>query len=96
MGNFATVLEAGNFAGIGMMLPAPYILIDKDATENAPLYDREQRKIVSPLALRLLAQVHSYAELSPIMAYIFSPKADPHAAISRQNTLNCIRIGLRL
>ena len=64
----ATVLVAlasGNFAGIGMMLPAPYILIDKDATDNAPIYNREQRKIVSPLALRLLAQVPSYAELSP-------------------------------
>jgi primase-polymerase (primpol)-like protein len=62
------VLEAlatGNFAGIGVMLPAPYVLIDKDATEDAPIYELETRKIVSPLALRLLEQVPSYAELSP-------------------------------
>ncbi len=63
-----TVLEAlatGNFAGIGVMLPAPYVLIDKDATEEAPIYDKETKQIVSPLALRLLEQVPSYFELSP-------------------------------
>ena len=63
-----SVLEAlasGNFAGIGIMLPAPYVLIDKDAREDAPIYDPQQRKIVSPLALRLLQHVPSYAELSP-------------------------------
>src|SRR5258708_2993287 len=63
-----TVLEAlttGNFAGIGVMLPAPYILIDKDATEDTPIYDPETKKIVSALVLRLLQQVPSYAELSP-------------------------------
>jgi len=66
--SLANVLEAlatGNFAGIGIMLPAPYILIDKDATEDAPIYDKQARKIVSALALRVLAQVPSYAELSP-------------------------------
>lgn len=47
------------------MLPAPYVLIDKDATPNEPLYDNEARKIISPLALRLLEQIPSYAELSP-------------------------------
>ncbi len=63
-----TVLEAlatGNFAGIGIMLPALYILIDEDARDAAPIYDPLQRKIVSPLALRLLQQIPSYAELSP-------------------------------
>ena len=63
-----TVLEAlatGNFAGIGVMLPAPYVLIDKDAREDAPIYDSDKRKIVSPLAFRLLEEVPSYAELSP-------------------------------
>src|SRR6266571_6835697 len=62
------VLEAfatGKFAGIGVMLPAPFILIDKDATVDAPIYDPEKRKIVSPLALRLFQLVPSYAELSP-------------------------------
>src|SRR5947209_20426483 len=47
------------------MLPAPYVLIDKDATQGSPIYDREARKVVSPLALRLLQHVPSYAELSP-------------------------------
>ena len=51
-------------SGIGILLPAPYILIDLDAKDN-PIYDRETRKIVSPLAMRLIAQVPSYAELSP-------------------------------
>jgi primase-polymerase (primpol)-like protein len=63
-----TVLEAlttGNFAGIGVMLPAPYILIDKDAREDAPIYDPEKGKIVSLLVLRLVQLVPSYAELSP-------------------------------
>jgi primase-polymerase (primpol)-like protein len=65
--NVLEVLATGNFhvAGIGIMLPAPYVLIDKDATSDAPIYDREARKVVSPLALRLLRQVPSYAELSP-------------------------------
>ncbi len=65
-----TVLEAlasgkFNFAGIGVLLRAPYILLDKDAREAAPIYDPVQRKIVSPLALKLVQQVPSYAELSP-------------------------------
>ena len=63
-----TTLEAlatGNFAGIGVMLPAPLVLIDKDAKPDAPVYDPEKRKIVSPLALRLVRLVPSYAELSP-------------------------------
>ena len=47
------------------MLPAPYVLIDKDVKEDAPIYDSQKRKIVSALALRLLEQVPSYAELSP-------------------------------
>lgn len=62
------VLEAvatGNFAGIGSMLPAPFVLLDLDAREDRPIYDSEAQKIVSPLALRLLEQVPSYAELSP-------------------------------
>ena len=59
------LLATGNFAGIGMMLPAPYVLLDKDATEGSPIVDIEKRKVVSPLALRLLEQVPSYAELSP-------------------------------
>jgi primase-polymerase (primpol)-like protein len=66
--SLANVLEAlatGKFAGIGVMLPPPLVLIDKDATLDAPIYDREARKVVSPLALRLLQQVPSYAELSP-------------------------------
>lgn len=63
-----TTLEAlatGKFAGIGIMLPAPLVLIDKDAKPDAPVYDPEKRKIVSPLALRLSQHVPSYAELSP-------------------------------
>lgn len=66
--SLASVLEAlatGRFAGIGVMLPAPYVLIDKDAKEDAPIYDKETKKIVSPLALRIIQQVPSYAELSP-------------------------------
>lgn len=58
-------LSTGNFAGIGVMLPAPFVLIDKDAKPDAPVYDPHKRKIVSPLALRLLEQVPPYAELSP-------------------------------
>ena len=63
-----TVLEAlatGNYAGIGIMLPAPFVLIDKDARAKAPIVDIEARKVVSPLALQLVEQVPSYAELSP-------------------------------
>lgn len=63
--NTLEALATGNYAGIGVMLPAPYILIDKDAKEEAPIYDKTTRKIVSPLALRLLQQVPSYTELSP-------------------------------
>jgi primase-polymerase (primpol)-like protein len=63
--NALEALATGNFAGIGIMLPAPFVLIDKDATENAPIYDREAKKIVSPFALKLLEQVPSYTELSP-------------------------------
>jgi primase-polymerase (primpol)-like protein len=63
--NVLEALATGNFAGIGIMLPAPYILIDKDAKEEAPIYDRAAKKIISPLALRLLEHVPSYAELSP-------------------------------
>src|SRR5207245_4399890 len=65
--NVLEVLATGNFhvAGIGMMLPTPYILIDQDATPDAPIYDREAKKIVHPLALRLFEQVPSYFELSP-------------------------------
>ena len=65
LNNTLEALATGTFAGIGVMLPAPFILIDKDARESAPIYDPQTRKIVSPLALRLLAQVPSYAELSP-------------------------------
>src|SRR6266568_6405737 len=63
--SLSTVLEAlatGKYEGIGMMLPAPYVLIDKDATAEAPLYDKQSQKVVSPLALRLVKQVPSYAE----------------------------------
>ena len=66
--SLGSVLEAvatGTFAGIGIMLPAPYVLLDTDAKPNAPIYDKEAKKIVSPLALKILAQVPSYAELSP-------------------------------
>ncbi len=66
--SLSTVLEAlatGKYEGIGMMLPAPYVLIDKDATAEAPLYDKQSQKVVSPLALRLVKQVPSYAEFSP-------------------------------
>ncbi len=63
--NTLEALATGNYAGIGLMLPAPYILIDKDAKPDAPIYDRTTRQIVSPLARRLLQQVPSYAELSP-------------------------------
>ncbi len=67
LANVLEVLATGNFhvAGIGMMLPTPYILIDLDATPDAPIYDREAKKIVHPLALRLVEQVPSYFELSP-------------------------------
>src|SRR5258708_12420020 len=47
-----TVLEAlttGKFAGIGVMLPAPYILIDKDAKEDAPIYNPQNRQITNAL-----------------------------------------------
>src|SRR2546421_1878762 len=42
LSNVLEVLATGNIhvAGIGMMLPAPYILIDQDATPDAPIYDR--------------------------------------------------------
>jgi primase-polymerase (primpol)-like protein len=63
--NVLEALATGNFARIGIMLPAPLVLIDKDAKPDAPLYDLETRKIVSPLALRLVQLVPSYAELSP-------------------------------
>src|SRR6266700_8358900 len=67
LSNVLEVLATGNIhvAGIGMMLPAPYILIDQDATPDAPIYEREAKKIVHPLALRLFEQVPSYFELSP-------------------------------
>ncbi len=65
LNNTLEALATGTFVGIGVMLPAPFILIDKDAHEAAPMYDPQTRKIVSPLALRLLEQVSSYAELSP-------------------------------
>jgi len=63
--NVLEALASGNFAGIGIMLPAPYVLIDKDARDAAPIYDPLQRKIVSQLALRIIEQIPSYAELSP-------------------------------
>ena len=66
--SLGSVLEAvatGNFARIGVMLPAPYVLIDKDARDAAPIYDTAARKVVSPLAQRMIEQVPSYAELSP-------------------------------
>ncbi|HVB24643.1 MAG TPA: hypothetical protein VNG51_22085 [Ktedonobacteraceae bacterium] len=66
--SLGSVLEAvatGNFAGIGVMLPAPYVLIDKDAKEDMPIYDKATRKVVSPLAQSIIEQVPSYAELSP-------------------------------
>lgn len=47
------------------MLPAPLVLIDADAKQDVPIYDPDKRKIVSPLVLRLLQHVPSYAELSP-------------------------------
>jgi primase-polymerase (primpol)-like protein len=67
LANVLEVLATGNFhvAGIGMMLPAPLVLIDIDAKPDRPLYDRQVRKIVSPLALRMIQQVPSYFELSP-------------------------------
>jgi primase-polymerase (primpol)-like protein len=67
LANVLEVLATGNFhvAGIGMMLPAPLVLIDIDAKPDRPLYDRQARKIISPLALRMIQQVPSYFELSP-------------------------------
>lgn len=65
LNNVLEAVATGNFAGIGIMLPAPYVLIDKDARDAAPIYNRQTHKIVSPLVLRLLEQVPSYAELSP-------------------------------
>src|SRR5436305_10162098 len=55
LANVLEVLATGNFhdSGIGMMFPVPYILIDQDATPDAPIYDREAKKMVHPLALRL-------------------------------------------
>src|SRR5258708_31022956 len=58
-------ISTGKFGGIGIMVRAPLVVVDKDAKPDAPVYDPEKRKIVSPLALRLLEQVPSYAELSP-------------------------------
>jgi hypothetical protein len=40
-----------NFAGIGITLPAPYVLIDQDAREDAHIYDKEAQKIGSPQSL---------------------------------------------
>ncbi len=49
--NVLEVLATSNFhvAGIGIMLPVPYVLIDQDAKEDAPIVDMEKRKVVSPL-----------------------------------------------
>lgn len=64
--NVLEALAQGRFqvSGIGILLPAPYVLIDLDAKET-PIYDKETKKIVSPLALRMMHAVPSYAELSP-------------------------------
>jgi primase-polymerase (primpol)-like protein len=64
-----TVLEAlaqAKFpvSGIGILLPVPFILIDLDARDT-PIYDKEKKKIVSPLALRIMQAVPTYFELSP-------------------------------
>lgn len=61
----AVALAKFRVSGIGILLPAPYVLIDLDAKEDAPIYDRQARKIVSPLALRVMEQVPTYFELSP-------------------------------
>lgn len=50
--------------GIGILLPPPYVLIDLDAKET-PIYDREKKKIISPLAMRIMQTVPTYFELSP-------------------------------
>ena len=68
--SLASVLEAlasGTFpfAGIGVMLPAPYVLIDLDAKEDSPIYDKGAKQMVSPLALRMMQAVPTYFELSP-------------------------------
>ena len=67
--SLATVLDAVASAtfqvnGIGILLPAPYVLIDLDVKDN-PLYDKETQTVSSSLALRLMREVPSYAELSP-------------------------------
>ena len=65
--NVLEALSHGTFpvSGIGILLPAPYVLIDLDAREDRPIYDRQARKIVSPLALRVIEHVPTYFELSP-------------------------------
>lgn len=67
LANVLEVLAIGNYqvAGIGIMLPAPYILLNTDAKPEAPIYNSQAKKMVSPFALRLVADVHSYAEFSP-------------------------------
>jgi len=65
-----TVLEALSLAkfpvsGIGILLPAPYVLLDMDAKEGNPIYDKETKRIVRPLALRMMQAVPTYFELSP-------------------------------
>jgi putative DNA primase/helicase len=53
-----------NFMCMGMLLPIPYVLLDLDAQET-PIYDKQARTIVSPLAMRMMQAVPSYTELSP-------------------------------
>lgn len=67
--SLANVLDAVASAtfqvnGIGILLPAPYVLIDLDVKDKL-IYDKETQIIRSPLALRLMQEVPSYAELSP-------------------------------
>ena len=81
-------------AGIGILLPAPYVLLDKDATPDAPIYDNTTRKIVSAMTLRLLAQVPTYAELSPNKGLHIITEGRPKRAISKHQSLRCILIGL--
>lgn len=76
-----TVLETGDYSGLGFMLTLPLVLVDLDTS-----FDKQTRTITDPRAQRIVQAINSYTEASPgngihILAYGNLPGKGIHTGI---------------
>jgi putative DNA primase/helicase len=77
-----TVLESGNYSGLGFMITPPLTFVDLDHS-----FDRTTKTITDPQAHEVVRDLNSYTEVSPsgtglhVLAYGALPGKNMHTAI---------------